>query len=153
MTLPQITRDVQRFLRHPLTGEQTKAAITRRLRQRERSFLRLMQRAVFHNPRALLQHAGFAPADLCQWVMRDGLEAALERIYEAGVYMTPEEFKGRRPIRRQGLELKVDPHDFDNPLIVGHFEARTGGSSGAAIPVPVDVRLTRLSQNASVYFD
>src|SRR5262249_2932065 len=52
-----------------------------------------------------------------------------------------EEFKGRRPIRRTGLELATDPHAFNNPLVVGHFEARTSGSTGSAIPVPIDLRM------------
>jgi hypothetical protein len=145
MTISPITSDLRRFLRYRLTAEQAAAAVTRRLRQRERSFLRLMQRTVYANPRspyrALLQHAGVALADLTQSVARDGLEATLGRLHEAGVYVTAEEFKGRRPIRRPGLELAADPHDFDNPLAVGHFEARTGGSHGLPTPVPIDLRM------------
>jgi len=151
MTVPHITSDLGRFLRYPLTLEQAGAAVRRRLRQRERSFLRLMQHAVYGNPhspyRALLQHVGIAVGDLTQLVARDGLEATLGRLYEAGVHVTPEEFKGRRPIRRPGLELSINPHDFDNPLAAGHFEGRTGGSHGPALPVPVDFR--RFAHEAS----
>jgi hypothetical protein len=43
-----------------------------------------------------------------------------------------EEFKGRRPIARPGLELPVSPEDFDNPLLERHYEASTGGSKGRA---------------------
>lgn len=144
MTVPHITSDLQRFLRYPLTLEQARAAVRRRLRQRERSFLRLMQHTVYGNPRspyrALLQHVGIAFGDLTQLVARDGLEATLGHLYEAGVHVTPEEFKGRRPIRRPGLELQIDPHDFDNPLAARHFVVRTGGSHGPALSVPVDLR-------------
>jgi hypothetical protein len=144
MTFPPITSALQRFLRYRLTPEQARAAVRRRLRQRERSFLRLVQHTVYANPsspyRVLLQHAGIAFGDIVQLVARDGLEATLGYLYEAGIHVTPEEFKGRRPIRRPGLELPVDPHDFDNPLAAGHFEERTGGSSGPAVPVPVDLR-------------
>jgi hypothetical protein len=145
MMIPQITRDLQRFLRYRLTGEQVTAAISRRLRQRERSFLRLIQRAVYRYPRspyrALLQHAGITFAELSEWVVRDGLETTLGRLYDAGIYVTAEEFKGRRPIRRARLELPVHASDFDNPLIVGHVAASTGGSSGPATAVPLDFRM------------
>jgi hypothetical protein len=155
MSVPQITEDLRRFLRYPLTGEQARAAITRRLRQRERSFLHVMRRAVYGSPRspyrALLQHVGVAFADLAQSVARDGLEATLGRLYEAGVYLTVEEFKGRHPIRRPGLELTVGPRDFDNPLVVEHFEARTGGSHGHAILVPMDLRMLT-HEATSVHF-
>ena len=151
MTTSQITKDLERFLRYRLTGEQAKAAMARRLRQRKRSFLRLMQRAVYANPRspyrALLQHAGIGFHDLSQRVARDGLEATLGHLYDAGIYLSTEEFKGRRPIRRPGLELAADPHDFDNPLVATHFEARTSGSKGPAIRVPIDLR--RLAQEAA----
>ena len=145
MTVPDITSDLRRFLRYPLTPEQARAAVRRRLRQRERSFLRLMQHAVYGNPRspshrALLQNVGIALGDLTQLVTRDGLEATLGHLYEAGVNVTPEGFKGRRPIRRPGLELQIDPHDFDNPLTAGHLEGRTSGSHGPALSVPVDLR-------------
>jgi len=145
MTVPHITSDLRRFLRYPLTLEQAKAAVRRRLRQRERSFLRLMQHTVYGNPRSpyriLLQHVGVALGDLMQLVARDGLEATLGHLYQAGVHVTPEEFKGRRPIRRPGLDLPIDPRDFDNPLAAGHFEGRTGGSRGPAVPVPIDLRI------------
>jgi hypothetical protein len=144
MSASPIASGLQRFLRYRLTAEQAEAAIARRLRQRERSFLRLMRRTVYANPRspyrALLQHAGLAYGDLAQSVVRNGLEAALGQLYEAGVRVTAEEFKGRRPIRRGGLELQVSADDFNNPLVVGHFQARTGGSSGPAMPVGIDLR-------------
>jgi hypothetical protein len=144
MTVRTITSDLRRFLRYPLTPEQGRAAVRRRLRQRERSFLLLMAHTVYRNPRspyrALLQHIGIGLGDLTRWVTRDGLEATLEHLCEAGVYVTPEEFKGRRPIRRAGLDLPIDPRDFDNPLVATHFEGRTGGSRGPAFAVPVDFR-------------
>jgi hypothetical protein len=144
-SISPISAQLRRFLRYPLTAERAAAVIARRLRQRDRSFLHLMRRVVYGNPRspyrALLQQAGVAFADLADGVARDGLEATLGRLYDAGVYVTAEEFKGRRPIRRSGLELPIDAKDFDNPLVTGHFEARTGGSHGPAMSVPIDLRL------------
>jgi hypothetical protein len=38
-------------------------------------------------------------------VRRDGLEDALRALYRAGVYLTVDEFKGRRPIVRGGQTI------------------------------------------------
>ena len=40
--------------------------------------------------------------------------------------MDIEEFKGRKPIRRSGLEINVRAEDFDNPLLERHFHASSG---------------------------
>lgn len=141
----QLHRDLQRFLHHRLTNEDAKAAIRRRLRQRERSFLRLMKHAVYANPRSpyrmLLRHIGITFQDLTRSVVSEGVEATLARLYDAGIHVSVEEFKGRRPILRSGLEVSTKPHDFDNPLITGHLEGRTSGSKGPTIPVRVDLRM------------
>ena len=49
--------------------------------------------------------AGFELADIRRLVEDLGLEEALERLYDAGVYVTQDEFKGRQPIRRGALVL------------------------------------------------
>jgi hypothetical protein len=71
-------------------------------------------------------------------VQRDGLEAALSRLHDAGVYVTLEEFKGRAPICRPGLEFEVSERDFDNPLLTAHYEGLTGGSRGGGSRVAID---------------
>jgi hypothetical protein len=141
----RLTFDLRRFLHRRLTAEQAREEIARRLRQRERAFLRLMQRTVYGRARspyrALLRHVGITHADLSRWVARDGLEATLEQLFDAGVHVTADEFKGRVPIRRPGLELPVAARDFDNPLIAALYEVKTSGSSGPATPVSIDFRL------------
>ena len=84
----QLHRDLQRFLHHRLTNEDAKAAIRRRLRQRERSFLRLMKHAVYANPRSpyrmLLRHIGITFQDLTRSVVSEGVEATLARRLRRG---------------------------------------------------------------------
>jgi hypothetical protein len=60
-----------------------------------------------------------------------GVERALEKLYDAGVYVTVEEFKGRAPIQRDGLEIPVTAADFDNPLVNRGTPTSTSGSRGA----------------------
>ena len=70
-----------------------------------------------------------------------GLEATLDRLHDAGVHVTLEEFKGRRPIERPGLSLPLDLRAFENPLATPHYIASTGGSRGTPRRVSVDLAL------------
>jgi phenylacetate-coenzyme A ligase PaaK-like adenylate-forming protein len=130
---------VHGIMREVLTPRAAEEAIASRFAAREDAFLALLEKAIFGRPtsvyRRLLLHAGFGFDDVRLLVREIGLEASLERLYEAGVYVTAEEFKGRRPIRRSGLELAVSASDFDNPLADASFEGHTSGSTGNATPV------------------
>ena len=46
-----------------------------------------------------------------------------------------EEFKGREPIVRPGIELHVSDRDFDNPYLEPHYYSETSGSTGAGTRV------------------
>lgn len=100
--------------------------------RREDSFLRTLQHTVFENPAspylALLIRAGITCEDIRDLVRRDGVEGALGRLFEAGVYVTLDEFKGVKPIRRGDFELPVLASDFDTPMPSRAFEVRGGGT-------------------------
>jgi hypothetical protein len=131
------------FLRERLTVEAARRLLAERLRARRTSFLQLVERAVYANRRspylAVLERAGFAYADLARLVAEHDVEGALERLFEAGVFISLDEFKGRQPIRRPGLHLEVKAEDFDNPLTTRHFEGRTGGSRGVGRRLLIDL--------------
>jgi hypothetical protein len=117
--------------------------LARQVQSREQSFLRIVERGVYGNPgspyRRLLEHAGVAFDDVSTLVREIGLEGALARLYEAGVYVSHEEFKGRLPIRRGALEFSAQPQDFDNPLLVAHYTGQSSGTSGAGSRVVIDL--------------
>jgi hypothetical protein len=134
------------YLREPLTGDQCRVRLERQLATREEWLLRILEGAVFTNDRIpyrhLLDHAGIELGDVARLVREEGAEGTLCRLYDAGVYVTLDEFRGRRPISRPGLELSpVGLHDFDNPLMTRHFEARTSGSRTGGTRVNVDLDL------------
>jgi hypothetical protein len=112
------------------------------MQARATALLDLVERAIFDRPRspyrALLDSAGITYADLEGLVGTLGVDGTLERLYERGVYVTIEEFKGRVPIRRHRLELAVSPSDFDNPLARPIYGGTTGGSRGSARPLAVN---------------
>ncbi len=59
---------------------------------------------------------------------REGLETTLESLRQAGVYLSHDEFKGKKPVQRSGKQMRVDPGDFANPLVRGTLETSSSGS-------------------------
>ncbi|MDX1529894.1 MAG: hypothetical protein R3362_00070 [Rhodothermales bacterium] len=104
-----------------------------------------MQRGVYEHAaspyRKLLLHAGIEFGDVRRSVQTLGVEETLGRLYDAGVRLSSREFKGRVPVRRDGLEFEVRPEDFDNPLLVPQYVGRTGGSRGAGRRVTMEFTL------------
>ena len=133
------------YLSCPLTDEECNRRLTHQLRTRDESFLRILERGIYANPqspyRKLLRHAGIEYAHVARLVGQHGVEGALSELYKSGVYVTLNEFKGRRPIERPGLQFAVHPQDFDNPLLAKHYEAQSSGSRGAETRVVIDLDL------------
>jgi hypothetical protein len=134
-----------RFLRRTISLEEAQSMVAHDLAERETNFLRLLKRGVYDNPRspylALLRWAGASYGDLEALVLREGIEAALEGLFEAGVRIGLDEFKGKQPIERQGLTVAVNAEDFDNPLLAREFELATGGSTGSRRRLAIDFDL------------
>lgn len=136
-------RRLPSFLRDTITPELARERIQRQLARREQSFLTILEGGVYRNPgspyRGLLEAAGVELADVRHLTAEHGVEGALERLRDAGVYVTLDEFKGRRPIERAGLSLEVGQADFDNPLNIRHLWTRTSGSTSVRRRVPLDL--------------
>jgi hypothetical protein len=135
------------YLRNPLTISECRAILRRRLERRERDFLYLVQRSVFANStspyRSLLQMAGCEYGDIERLVQHDGVEHALRMLFREGVYLTVDEFKGRRPVVRGSTTIAADPDRLRNPLSVPHLWAVTSGSRGAATRIQLDLACIR----------
>jgi hypothetical protein len=133
------------FLNTTITVDEAKKRVLRMLEARDDNFLRIVKSAVFDYEKspylALCRHAGVEFGDIEQSVRRDGLEPALHRLAQAGVFVTVEEFRGRAPIRRGSFELPVDASDFDNPQSTRHLDNRSGGSTGAPRTIGFDLNL------------
>jgi hypothetical protein len=134
---------LRRFLRERPSLEAAESLVCERMARRTKNFLRLVERSVYGVPAspylALLKLAGFELGDVRALVQEKGLEGALGELRAASVYVTYEEFKGRRPIVRNGLKLAVTERDFDNPFARHDFTLTTGGSTGLANKVYQDL--------------
>lgn len=142
---PRFARALPAFLRTPVTPEDARRRVEHQLRHREQSFLELLAAGVYANRRSpylpLLEAAGAQLGDVKALVARDGLESALRQLRDAGVYVTLDEFKGRRPIERPGVSVPTSHKHFDNPLLAGHFRTASGGSRGVRRRMSVDLDL------------
>jgi hypothetical protein len=138
-------RGLRPFLKHPLDLAHARRLLDGQLAAREQTFASILERGVFGNRvspyRRLFEWAGIGLGDVSTMLASDGLDATLEKLYDAGVYLTVDEFKGRRSITRSGLDWPVCAEDFDNPLMTRHYQARTGGSTGAPRRIPIDLNL------------
>ncbi len=138
---------LREFLKEPITLEQSRQIIRQRLQNREQNLLVMVKRAIYDNAASpylkLLQLVGCEYGDFEKMVLADGIESALRKLYEAGVYISIEEFKGKKELVRSGKSFRFKESDFDNPFLVRHLEASSGASRSAG---------TRVTMNLDRYY-
>ncbi len=131
----RLIREVRDFLKEPFTLEQSRRIIEERLKNREGNLLALVKKAIYENDGSpylkLLKLAGCEYGDFERMVHSDGVEGALQKLCKEGVYITIEEFKGKKEVRRGGKWYHFTSEDFDNPLLRSHLQVRSSGSRSA----------------------
>ena len=134
---------LKEFLRHKMSLTEAEAIVQQRMAERNANFLRLMEKGIFgyaQSPyRPLLELAGCELGDIRNMVQTNGLEGTLRDLRQAGVYVTFEEYKGRKPVERNGKVIHLEPQQFDNPYLSRHYHATTGGSTGPGTRVVIDL--------------
>ncbi len=135
------------YPRNPLTLDQAHDALRERLVRRNEAFLDRLRVDIYGQPSSpyahLLKHAGCELGDLVSAVEKDGLETTLERLLDAGVYLTVDEFKGRKTARRGSTQVEVRPELLNSPRASGHLPSRSGGSRSKGTPVITDLSFIR----------
>ncbi|MDH3690672.1 MAG: hypothetical protein OEU36_14580 [Gammaproteobacteria bacterium] len=154
-TVWKLTRAAGSFLR-PVSLSEARETLTRSLNTRDESFLSLVQKGIYEKKnspyKSLLDAAGIGFADVSQLVRAKGIEPTLRYLYDQQIYITLEEFKGLKRLRRLGVEISVRDSDFDNPLASNDFESYTGGSTGVRRRVVVDVAEWQRQSAAQLIF-
>jgi hypothetical protein len=135
------------YLRRPLTLDAARLSLSERLSRRDDSFLEKLRLDIYEQPSSpylqLLRHAGCEFEEIESGVRRDGLEATLRRLFQAGVYLTVDEFKGRKAARRGSAEFPVRPEMLQAPRASYHLPSRSGGSRSEGTPVMTDLSFIR----------
>jgi len=132
------------FLKGTITLEESKQRITERLRDREKNFLNLVQKGIYQNPQSpffqLLRVAGCEYGDIEPLVNKEGVEAALKKLLAAGVYVSWEEFKGRKEVVRGSQRFQFKARDFDNPFLPVYYQKQSSGSRSAGTRTTFDLK-------------
>lgn len=137
---------LRRFARTRMQPEEAielaRTVLRERMAAREENFLRLADKGIFRYARSpylpLLAARHISFSDLSSWVGREGLEAALGRLEEEGVYITVDEFKGKAPLRRRGVNAILCESMFDNPWLSAGYEVRSGATRSAGTRIRID---------------
>jgi hypothetical protein len=144
---------LRRFLKEPVTLEQSRAIIRHRLENREHNLLNIVKQAIYKSDKSpylkLLKLAGCEYGDFEQMVRSDGIEPTLKKLVEEGVYLSVEEFKGKKEVIRGRKVYKFKEGDFDNLFVRRHFEISSGGSRSAGTRTYYD--FDNLTLNRAVY--
>ncbi len=126
-----------RFVRRRVTPALAREEIRRALDARQRTFLDLIRDRVYGRDDSpylkLLRNAGCDYADLERHVRAHGVEKTLEKLAGEGVYLTSEEFKGKRVVARGRLAFRAAPDDFALSSPSAVFRIQSSGTSNPAV--------------------
>lgn len=142
-----VARGLRRITSQPVVIEEARATVRAEVAARPRRLLDALDALVWPRPASpvarLLAAAGVEAGDVARLLADEGVAGALERLRDAGVYVSYEEYQGREPIVRGSTSFEVSPADFFNPLVPADYLATTGGSRSAGTPVEVSFRWQR----------
>jgi len=86
-----------------------------------------------HPYHQMFQLVGCSYADLEASVRREGLEPTLEKLLREGVYLTHDEFRGKKEIVRSGRHIPASISMWNNPASKGGYVTSSSGTSGRAV--------------------
>ena len=127
-------RYVRAVLGEPIRFGSSVAAVRERMANRAGAFLETVERTVFSyaaSPyRPLLDMAEIDLDRLRTLVAEQGIEKALHVLARRGVYVSIEEFKRQRDLRRGERIYRLGEAAFRNPIGTSGLSARSGGTRG-----------------------
>lgn len=129
--------------RDPWNVEKGASSIQQSLENRTGNFLALCDSRIFANRnspyRKLFDAAGFSRQQLIAGVREQGVEKTLLALAMRGIYLDIDEFKGRKPVTRQGLRMIIESSDLDTvkgPSLPVHSSGSRGPGMKSRIDLP-----------------
>jgi hypothetical protein len=137
-------KELRLFLNSHLSFEESRNIILERVRDRQINFLNLVKHSIYGNGNSpylkLLKMAGCKFGDFKDLVTQNGIELALLKLLKDGVYLSWEEFKGKKEIVRGSTHFLVGEAEFENTLLPAYLHIRSSGSRGAGSRTQFDLQ-------------
>jgi hypothetical protein len=150
----RMLRAIVQHLRSPLEAD-PEGIIRKEMEDRGDNFLAHATTVMSlpeHPYAQMFRLAGSSYADLESSVRRDGVEATLEKLLEEGVFLTHDEFRGKKEIVRSGRHIPALPSIWNNPASKGGYVQSSSGTSGRPVTTFYSVAAARHGENMGVLF-
>jgi hypothetical protein len=135
--MARLIKAAPEFFRERVTVERAREQIKRDFDRREERFLEVVRSQIFERPKSpylqLLRFAGCEFADVHAQVRRCGVEDTLAQLAREGVYLSSEEFKGKKDVTRGRHSFRVTPGSFENPNVAGGYRTQSSGTTNHPI--------------------
>jgi hypothetical protein len=135
--LVALVKGVPEFFKERVTVQGAQEQIRKDLDHREERFLETARTGIYDRPDSpylkLLKLAGCEFADLQAQVRRCGVEETLRQLAREGVYLTSDEFKGKKEVTRGRHCFRVIPHYFDSLRASGGYRTQSSGTTNQPI--------------------
>ncbi len=143
----RFTAQLPFFLRRPIAVDVARQTLRTRLENRVSDFESFIETAIYRDPMspylALLRLVGCEHGDFVRLIESNGVEGSLKILARQGVYLSIDEFKGRKPVVRGSAVLNVDPLRLAGSASPSQLTLHSGGSRGTETPVPIDLAYVR----------
>ena len=136
------------FLRNSADLPNAQREIRDALDSREDRFLKLIYTKVYQKADSpylkLLKLAGCDYSDLQQQVRSRGLEKTLAQLASEGVYLTSDEYKGKKEIVRGKEHFRISPAALETQDVTPSFAAQSSGSRNRPIQSRISLDWLRI---------
>jgi hypothetical protein len=150
----QMLGAVYKHLRSPVEPD-PESVVRKCMEQREENFLAHVATVTArpeHPYAQMFKLAGCSYADLEASVRRDGVETTLEKLLREGVYLTHDEFRGKREIVRSGRHIPASLSVWNNPASKGGYVQSSSGTSGRSVTTRGSLANVRLGESLGLLF-
>lgn len=135
----QHNANIKKFLNETISLAECQQLIKRGIENREDNFLFCIRNLIYNQKRnpylELLRLSRISYEDVKKMVAQEGIEDTLQLLKEEGIYITFEEFKGKKEVRRKGGVFKFQQKDFSNPSQKSLGEVYSGASRGSGTQI------------------